>query len=344
MKDFFKTAYFKYIVFGLLVCAFPFLAEAGIMKASQVTIIGFVIFYAIAAMGLNILLGYSGLISLGSAGFMGLAAYLSAYLTEDMNMNFVLAMVLSVGIPMLLSVLIGLTSLRLEGFYLAIATLGFSEILRQIFVEFEWLTNGFSGKKANYPNFFGFAMDKNMTFILMAVTLVVLLILTYNFINSATGRAFLGMRGSETAAQAMGISLFKYKLMAFTVSTMFISIAGVFYTHFIKYAYPSTWNVGLSLQIVAVIVIGGMRRIEGPIIGSFIVFGVPELILKNLPVISKIDGLTYQFSGLLIIGVVLFYPKGLINIKDDIMKMAKRKKTAAAEIEATEIELQVKES
>lgn len=326
MKDFLKSIYFKYILFGLVISLFPLFSEIGIMKASTVTIIGFVIFYSIAAMGLNILLGYSGLISLGSAGFMGLAAYLSAYLTEDMNLSFFLAAFLSVGITVLLSVLVGLTSLRLEGFYLAIATLAFSEILRQIFVEYEWLTNGFSGKKANYPDLFGIALNKETTFIFMAVVLVVLLILTYNYINSATGRAFLGMRGSETAAQAMGISLFKYKLLAFTVSTFYISIAGIFYTHFIKYAYPSTWNVGLSLQIVAVIVIGGMRRIEGPIIGALIVFGVPEIILKNLPVIGSIDGLTYQFSGLLIIGVVLFYPKGLISIKDDIQKIVCKKR------------------
>ncbi len=134
------------------------------------------------------------------------------------------------------------------------------------------------------------------------------------------------MRGSEAAAQAMGVNLLKYRLMAFGIATLYAALGGVLYVHFIRFAYPSGWNVNLSLQILAVVVIGGMRTIIGPVIGSFIVFGVPELILKQLPIIGNIDGLAYIFTGVLIIVVILFYPNGLIYIGHDIKKLFKKEK------------------
>jgi branched-chain amino acid transport system permease protein len=329
INKFMKSRYRNYIIFGLILVILPFLQQFGILKSSTIQILGNVIFYAIVGIGLNILLGYSGLISLGTAGFMGLGAYLSAYLTSDMGLPFIVSLVISVAVPVAIGLVIGLISLRIEGYYLAIATLAVSEILRQVFVEFDFLTNGFSGKNASYPKLLMmFKLDRHWTFILLSVALVVLMILTDNFINSRSGRALLTMRGSESAAQAMGINLLKYKSIAFGLATMFAALGGVLYVHFVRFSYPDSWTLTLSLQIVAVIVIGGMRTMSGPVIGSFVVFGVPELILKRLPIIGEIDGLAFIFTGLLIIVIILFYPQGLAYSYYDFKNWIGKRKVA----------------
>ncbi|EOR27865.1 inner-membrane translocator [Clostridium sartagoforme AAU1] len=334
MKKLFENRYSKYILLGIILASLPLLQDMGIIKSSTITTFGTILFYAIVAVGLNVLLGYSGLISLGTAGFMGFGAYLSAYLTQDLKLPFLVSLIISIIVPLIIGLLIGLVSLRISGMYLAIATLAVSEIFKKIFIEFDNITGGFSGKTASYPEIFGFGLNRDTTFILIVVILIIVMILTDNFIHSSTGRALLTMRVSEPAAQAMGINLLKYKLTAFAIATVYASLGGVLYVHFIRFSYPATWNLLLSLQILAVIVIGGLRTITGPIIGSIIVFGVPELILKQLPVIGSIDGLAYIFTGILIIIVILFYPHGLIYIGKDIKKYINKKKVKVNELNA----------
>ncbi len=330
-KDF--KNYIQYILFALFLITLPILQKMGIVVTnSSITIIGSVIYYSIVGIGLNVLLGYSGLISLGTAGFMGLGAYITGYVTNELELNFIFALLLAIAIPLVLGALIGLISLRLEGYYLAIATLGFAEVLKVVFNELEWFTGGFSGLQSSYPNIFdgirielfGGQTPKVLTYYLLVAVLLYILITTYNFINSSTGRALLTMKGSQPAAQAMGINLLKYKLIAFCVATVYAGLAGALYMAFVRSSYPATWNLNLSLQILAVVVIGGVRTITGPIFGALIVFGVPELVFKNVPFLSAIDGLPYIFTGVLIIVVVLFYPNGLIYIGHDLMKLFKK--------------------
>lgn len=324
--------YTDYLFFGVILSLLPIFVELGILKYSYLTTIASILIYSIVALGLNLLVGYSGLVSLGTAGFMGLGTYLSAYLTADLGLPFELSLLISVAVPMVIGVLTGLVSLRIEGYYLAIATLAISEILRKVFVEFESITNGFSGKKAGYPELLGLIeLDRNGTFILIVISLVAIMIITHNIINSPTGRALSTMRGSEAAAQAMGINIYKYRLLSFAVAVGFSALGGVLYMHFVKYTYPNAWTLTLSLNILAVIIIGGIRSIPGTILGAFVVFGVPDLILKRLPVIGAIDGAAYIFNGIMIIVVILFYPIGLIHIKNDLkkfkLKFRKRKES-----------------
>lgn len=313
--------YTDYLLFGILLLLLPIFVELGLLKYSYLTTIASILIYSIVALGLNLLVGYSGLVSLGTAGFMGLGTYLAAYLTADLGLPFELSLLISVAVPMIIGILTGLVSLRIEGYYLAIATLAISEILRKVFVEFEWITNGFSGKKAAYPELLGLIkLDRNGTFILIVVFLVAVMIITHNIINSYTGRALSTMRGSEAAAQAMGINIFKYRLLSFAVAVAYSALGGVLYMHFVKYTYPNAWTLTLSLNILAVIIIGGIRSIPGTILGAFVVFGVPDLILKRLPIIGGIDGMAYIFNGIMIIIVILFYPTGLIHIKNKFKK------------------------
>ena len=320
-----KSPYLRFVLFGLILSMLPVLASGGFLKTSWVGIIGGTIIYSIAALGLNLLLGYSGLISLGTAGFMGLGAYISAYVTGNMGLPWEVGILAAVIIPVVLGVLIGLASLRMEGLYLGIVTLCISEVLRKTFDELEPITGGFSGKSAEYPTLLGkFELNQSTTFILLCVVFVLMMILTYHLANGQLGRALNAMRGSNVAAQAMGISLLKYRLIAFALATGYASLAGALYAHFIKFVYPSTWNLPLSLVILAIIVIGGLRSIYGTFVGALIVYALPDLVLKRIPVIGDINGLSYVFSGILIILVVLFYPGGSVMVFGDIKRLLKK--------------------
>jgi len=313
-----KNPYLSYVLLGLVLACIPALVYFDILRSSYVTLVGAVIIYTIVALGLNLLLGWSGLISLGTAGFMGFAAYASAYFTVNLKLPFELSLILSVAIPVAISVLVGLISLRIEGLYLAIATLAVSEIFRKTFAEFEKITNGFSGKSAKYPMLLGFfKLDTTMTYLMLVLFMVLIMILIHNLINSHVGRALNAMRGSEAAAQAMGINLLKYRLLAFALATALTSVAGILYVHFIKYVEPSKWNLGLSLNILAVIIIGGVRNIMGTFVGAFVVFAVPDLFLKQIPYFGQIPNFAYIINGILIIVVILFYPAGLIRVFTD---------------------------
>lgn len=325
------SPYSYYIIFGIILMTLPLLVNMGVLGYSILTIIASILVYSIVALGLNVLIGYSGLVSLGTAGFMGLGTYLAAFFTSDLNLPFEISLLISVAIPMIIGVLTGLVSLRIEGFYLAIATLVISEILRKVFVEFDVITNGFSGKNARYPKLLGFLeLDRNTTFILIVIFLIAVMFITHNFINSYTGRALSTMRGSEAAAQAMGINIYRYRLISFAIAVGYSALGGVLYVHFVKYTYPNAWTLLFSLNILAVIIIGGVRSIPGTILGAFVVFGVPDLVLKNIPVIGQIDGLAYIFNGVLIIVVILLYPAGLIHLWNNL-KMKRLKKQMSKE-------------
>ena len=311
-----------FILFGLLLALIPTLAEMGIMKNGYVTTIGGTLIYAIAALGLNILLGWSGLISLGTAGFMGLAAYISAYLTVDLNLPFEVSFFLAVLIPTLIGILVGLVSLKIEGLYLAIATLAVAEVLRKTFEELGKYTGGFSGKSAEYPTLFGvLELDRTTMFYFIIFVLVIIMILTSNMMKGRLGRALNAMRGSEAAAQAMGVNLLTHRLIAFALATIFASVAGVLYVHFVKFSYPSTWSLAMSLNFLAIIIIGGLRSIYGTVLGAFIVYAVPDMFLKQIPFF---EDLSYVLNGVLIILVIIFYPNGLISIGYDIRKLFRK--------------------
>ena len=177
-------------------------------------------------------------------------------------------------------------------------------------------TNGFSGKPASFPLLLGtFQLDRTTTYYLIVFVLTIIMLITYNMINGQLGRALNAMRGSEPAAQAMGVNLLKYRLVAFALATIYASVAGVLYVHFIRFSYPSIWSLKLSLDFLAMIIIGGLRSIYGTVLGAFIVFAVPDLFLKQIPFF---DQWSYVFNGVLIILVIMFYPHGLIYIGHDV--------------------------
>lgn len=317
-------SYLRFLIFGIVVAAIvPVFIQLGIFKVSWMGILGGTVIFAIAAQGLNLLVGYSGLISLGTAGFMGVGAYISAYVTGNLGLPWELGIILAVVVSVLFGLLIGLASLRIEGLYLGIVTLCVSEVLRKCFDELVDITGGFAGKSADNPSLlFGLVkLDRTASYILLVVFLVLSMMLTWNLVHGQLGRALHAMRGSQVAAQAMGVSLLKYRLIAFALATGYAALAGALYVHFINFVYPSTWVLVLSLNILAMVVVGGMRSIYGVFWGAVIVYAVPDLLLKRIPGIGQINGLAYVFSGVLIILVIMFYPGGVVNLGSDFKKL-----------------------
>ena len=334
MKKHLHNPYLQFIVFGLALGLIPTLTNIGILPKNYIIVFAGVIIYGIAALGLNVLLGYSGLISLGTAGFMGLGAYISAYLTGQMNVPFEISFVVAILVPTLLGIVVGLVSLKIEGLYLAIATLAVAEVLRAVFIQFDSFTGGASGAQSSYPSLlFGqVQLNRTGTYYLICVVLVAVLVLVYNLLKGYVGRALNAMRGSEHAAAAMGINIFKYRLVSFALATALAATAGVLYVHVIRLSFPSSWTLNASLDILAVIVIGGFRSIYGTFFGAFFVYGVSELFLKQIPWMADF---AYIIKGVLIILVVMYYPGGSVQmfnqIKSRFKKIFKKKEVTVHE-------------
>ncbi|MCL2737068.1 MAG: branched-chain amino acid ABC transporter permease [Propionibacteriaceae bacterium] len=331
-----KNPHLHFILFGVILALLPTVGRGMGMKTSTLQTLGFMLIYAIVALGLNLLLGYSGLISLGTAGFMGLGAYLAAYFQDDLKLGFWLAVLAALVIPILIGLVVGVISLRIRSIYLAIATLCISEILLKTFEQLEWFTRGTAGKQSRYPTIFGAQLDRNAVFIVIVIALVIVMMLTYNMVHGQMGRALHAMRSSEVAAQAMGVNILKYKLFAFSVATMYAGLGGALYLFFLRSSYPTTWSLFMSLTMIAVVVVGGLRSIYGTVLGAFVIYAVPELFLKKLPVIGGIAGLPYIFSGVLIILVIMFFPNGLKGLADIARNLVVRlrARTAAKEVAA----------
>ena len=323
IKSLYKTSYpFRYIVFGIILAIIPLLSELNIMANSTVRLVGFTIIFTIVALGVNLLLGFSGLVSLGTAGFMGLGAYLFVYISNTFD-GFLIATIITLIIAGAFGLLIAVLSTKVEGIYLAIATLFIGEILLQIFRSVVDFTGGFSGAKIHHPKFNLFfteiTLSRNMTYILMVVILVLVMIGMHNLVHSRTGRALMAMSRSEHAGQAMGISIFKYRSIAFVTATVLAALGGVLYVSYFRFVEPSAWNLNRSLLIIAMVVVGGFKSIFGTAIGAFVIYAVPEMYLKDL--FSFNPAFSYIFAGILIIVVIMFYPYGAVYIGNDIKKL-----------------------
>jgi branched-chain amino acid transport system permease protein len=318
-----KNPPLRYILFGLLLSFAPLLIRFDLMDYSTLSTISLMIVYTVVALGLNLLLGFSGLISLGTAGFVGFGAYGIVYFSNTLGVSFILATLITLVIAGLIGALIGLFSLKVEGIYLAIATLFVGEIFQQIFKQVTWFSGGFSGQDFHYPQFnllFGtYAIDRNTTYVLLVILMILTMIIIYNIVNSSTGRALMAMSRSQHAAQAMGVSLIKYRLIAFITATIFATLGGVMYVSFVTQVGPTPWNLNLSLLIIAMVVVGGLKSIFGTFIGAFVIYGLPNLWLKDL--FDRLPGFSYIFSGVLIIVVIMFYPYGAVYVWNDMKKL-----------------------
>ncbi len=315
---FFKNVpYAGYGLFLLLLWLIPLFHSVDVISSGQLGIFAYIVVITVAALGLNILLGFSGLISLGTAGFVGAGA-LGVGVFLDLGLPFELAAIATLIVSTALGALIGLFSLKVEGIYLAIATLFVGEILRQIFTTVPIF--GGQSIMIGSVTLFGFIelstfsqSERRVLFAIIAALLVGMMILMQHIVKSKTGRALLAMSRSSSAAQAMGVSLLKYRLMAFSLATFFATFSGIMYALYNQSVPTTQWTLDLSLFVIAMVVVGGYKSIYGTFIGAFIIYGIPNLYLKDL-----FGDVSYIFSGLLIILVILFYQNGVAYLAVDI--------------------------
>lgn len=323
-KDRFKkfTAHplFGFIILILvLVCVqLVYMYTDGIISLTISKAIAQTLIYAIVGMGFSILLGYAGLASLGTAGFIGLGSYIAGNMLKliPLPLPYILVIAAVIIVGIVLGGVVGFISLRIEGMYLAIITLGLSEILLQIFKTPNEFTGGAAGLKSVPWVKLGTFLEMNretMYFLILAV-MFIMIVVTINIINSPTGRAMLAMKNSASAAQAMGISILKYRLLAFILATIYAMIGGALYVTYLRASSTASWTLALSLNVLAAVIIGGSRSVWGVIMGTFIIFGLDLAVLKNIDFFNKFPGSSAIFSGLLIVLIVMFYPGGLVRL------------------------------
>lgn len=298
----------------LLVAVLPHL---GVIRFSTMSVFAYTAIYTVVALGMNILLGFSGLISLGTAGFIGAGA-LGMGVFLRMGLPVELSAILVLAISGSLGALIGLFSLKVESIYLAIATLFVGEILRQIYTSVPLFGGEFISIGA--VKLFGFLElnqilqpQRSILYAVLVVMLVIAMILMHNLVKSRTGRALMSMSRSEHAAQAMGVSLLKYRLTAFVTATLYATGGGILYAIYFQNAPTRAWTLNISLLIIAMVVVGGFKSIMGTFLGAIIIYALPNLLLKDL-----LGDISYVFSGGLIIVVILFYPRGFVFVGHDL--------------------------
>ena len=301
---------FWYSALMLLLVAAPWLfAEYWL---AQLT---FVLIYSIAGLGLMLLAGFTGLFSLGHAAFLGVGAYTQAVLTNA-GMPFPLALACAAGLSASVGLVVGLPALRLKGIYLGMATLSFGFIVEEVLARWESVTKGNAGIAVKKPEMFGWTIESNEGFYFLCLVLTVVTTLgILNLLRSPTGRAFVAIRDSEISAQSMGIHLAQYKTMAFAISAALTGVAGALYAHKLQFISPDQFNILQSIDLLLMIVVGGLGSVHGAFLGAAFLISMPQvisLVKEVLPdAIGQAPGLKNVLYGGVLILFVLFEPMGI---------------------------------
>ncbi len=323
MRFIFKTQYnqditlakhgghvFWYSLLALFLVAAPWvLAEYWL---AQLT---FVLIYAVVGLGLMLLAGFTGLFSMGHAAFLGVGAYTEAVMVNA-GVPFPLALVCAGLFSAIAGVVVGLPALRVKGIYLGMATLSFGFIVEEGIARWEHMTGGNAGLSVNPPAMLGWTLDSTEEFYFLCLVVAVGATLAIlNLLRSSTGRAFVAIRDSEISAQSMGIHLARYKTLSFALSAALAGIGGALYAHKIQFLSPDQFNIIQSIDLLLMVVIGGLGSVHGAFLGAIFLIVMPQLISMGkdfLPAaIGGATGLQGTVYGIVLIAFVLFEPLGL---------------------------------
>ena len=286
MRFLFKTAYEQdirlfrdgttavwYALLTVIVLALPLL-----LSRYYIGEITWVFIYGICGVSLMVLVGYTGLISLGHAAFLGIGAYAHAYLLQH-GVPWAASVTIAVLITTACGVIVGLPALRMTGIYLAIATLAFAVIIQEVFTRWESVTGGFAGLAVDKPMIFGVRFNDEASFYYLCAALLALtILLTKNLLRSPTGRAWVAIRDSEIAAQSMGVHLPLYKCVAFAYSAALMGLAGALFAHKIAYLAPDIFSILFSIQMLLLVIVGGLGSLQGAVFGAIFVALLPPII------------------------------------------------------------------
>lgn len=278
---------------------------------------------AIGAIGLNILTGFTGQISIGVGAFLGVGGYTSAIITSTYGISFWISLPLAGVITALIGGLFGLPALRLKGLYLAIATLAAQVIILFVISRWTSLTGGTAGMVLSRPSIGGFTFSSNTSYYYLTVIILLLTVLyATNLLRTRVGRAFLAVRDRDIAAQIMGINLFKYKVLAFVVSSFFIGISGALLGHYTMIVSPEFYSTTVSIEYLAMVLIGGLGSVFGSILGAIFITllpiglsGIIDMVTVFFPDLYHLLTSFKEFAfGLVIILFLIFEPGGLAHI------------------------------
>ncbi len=286
-----------------------------VMSNYWVAQLSFVMIYAVAGLGMMLLGGFTGQFSIGHAAFMGVGAYTQAVLVNH-GWPFPVALTAAAGMSTLAGVVVGLPSLRVKGIYLAIATLAFGFIAEEIMARWESVTGGNAGLSVKPPVIFGWNAASGSNFYYLCLGVVVVCTLgVLNLLRTRTGRAFVAIRDSEISAQSMGINLSRYKTLSFALSAALAGIAGALYAHKLRFISPEQFSIVQSIDLLLLIVIGGLGSVHGAFFGAAFLIAMPQLIamFKDVlpPVIGQAPGLQGLVYGIVMVLFVLYEPAGI---------------------------------
>ena len=262
--------------------------------------------YVILGASMNLLIGYSGQISLGTAGFYGIGAYASVLLVMEANMPFLVGLIFAVVLCFLIGYVLGFPATKLNFIFLGLSTAGLNTIIQLIITNSEF-TGGASGI-TGIPSvkLFGEPMTKLQYYYMTLIFVLIVLFICYRIVNSKTGRALMAIKGNPIAASAMGININRYKLLVFAIVSAMGGLAGVLYAFNIRYIQAEAFTTNMSFKILTMGIIGGMGDLGGGVLGSLVAGALPEF-LRDL---SKYQMTIY---GLLIVLVLRFMPKGIVH-------------------------------
>ncbi|MFS0824522.1 branched-chain amino acid ABC transporter permease [Bacillus sp. 1P02SD] len=271
--------------------------------------------YSMVTIGLSLLMGYAGQISLGHAAFFGLGAYITGVLTTSYQVSSWIALIVGVLVTGLLAFIIGIPILKLKEHFLAFATIGVNVIVFILLLGLTDITKGAAGL-SGIPklNLFGLVLQQELSFYYFIWGIVVLIVIfSLNIVHSHVGRVLRGIHDSEVATRSLGINVAKFKLHIFVLSAIFAAVAGSMYAHFMNFITPSTFHILVSIQFLVMVVVGGSQSIWGAIAGAFLMTMLGEWVKDYLPLLFNVSGeVEIIVYGLVLILVVMFMPKGLI--------------------------------
>jgi branched-chain amino acid transport system permease protein len=290
----------------VLVMALMALLPLVLTTKYQVSILVIAGIHVLLALGLNLVMGYTGQVSLGHAGFYGLGAYASGVLSTKYGFNPWLAMLAALALSAVIGGLIGAAAMRLQGYYLSMATLGFGIILYILFVELAWLTGGPAGL-VGIPEFAvgTLRLNSDVPYYYLVWTLVGLMLLfAIHLVDSRVGRSLRAIQGDEVAASLVGVDTLATKVMVFVIAACMASAAGSLYAHYVTVLSPDSFGFMFSIEIVVMVIVGGSGSIWGALVGAVLLTLLPEY----LRAVKDYDVLVY---GAVVILMVMFVPRGI---------------------------------
>lgn len=311
-----KNSAVKTIIVIAILCVMPI-----VLSSFHMSILSEILIFGVFALSLNILVGYTGLVSLGHAAFFGVGAYAAGFVAKNLSANFFLTLLAAILVSVIVSAIIGFFSTRVSGFYFLMLTLAFSQMIYSFVYQWTSVTGGSNGLSGipnpNLIGSIGISNPISLYFLILAVFLLVYFSVKM-LLGSPLGKNFVGIRENETKMKAIGYNTMLYKNLAFIIAGGFGGVAGCLYTYFNGFVSPSDVYWTMSGSVLMMVIIGGSGTMLGPVLGA-------GLIILLETIVSSYTDLSMLIIGVIFILFVIFAPKGIMGISEKSTVLFKKK-------------------